>query len=191
MRQLGATILACLFVAPVAAEEPPLGRLLLTPEQRAALDVARRNKIRADATHKAKPAPAERDVTLNGVVKRSDGESTVWVNGRPVESETDDGTRVYVLAGARASVVIRTADAGRTFKLKVGQRADLVTGKIAESYESRRAQVEEEPAQAESTNTAAADNVRESSSPEPRRDRLEEREPGSRAPQSEGNSQDR
>jgi len=97
MRQLGAIMLACLFAPPASADEVPLGRLLLTPEQRAALDIARRNKIRADATHKPKPTPTERDITVNGVLKRSDGMSTVWLNGRSVQGETDDGMRVFTV----------------------------------------------------------------------------------------------
>lgn len=191
MRHLGAIMLACLFAPPAVADDPPLGRLLLTPEQRAALDIARRNKIRAEATHKPKAAPAERDVTVNGVVKRSDGVSTVWVNGRPVEGETDDGLRVYPLAGTPASVVLHTPDDRRALKLKVGQRADLVTGRIAESYESRRAQAAEETPQEEGTNAAAAVSAGSSNSLEQRRDRLEGRAPDSQASDVGGESQER
>ena len=86
------------LAVPAFADEPPLGRLFLTPEQRAALDNARRNRIRAEALAAAadkKPKiPPARSVTINGVVSRSDGESTVWVNGHPTEGETEDGMRV-------------------------------------------------------------------------------------------------
>ena len=44
-----AFLLAGLAIRSAIADEPPLGRLFLTPEQRAALDNARRNRIRAEA----------------------------------------------------------------------------------------------------------------------------------------------
>ena len=52
------------------AEEPPLGRLFLTPQQRAVLDNARRNRVRAAAVEaaadkKPKPPPVK-NVTIGG-----------------------------------------------------------------------------------------------------------------------------
>ena len=126
-----------------SAQEPSLGRLFLTPEQRAALDSARRNKIRAEAVVAAadrKPkTPTARSVTINGVVNRSDGESTIWVNGHATEGETQDGMHVVIAPGSSSSVVVREPARGKHVRLKVGQRADLVTGKIEESYHQRRA----------------------------------------------------
>jgi hypothetical protein len=138
-----ALMLVCLAV-PALADEPPLGRLFLTPDQRAALDNARRNRIRAEALAAAadkKPKiPPPKSVTINGVVTRSDGESTVWVNGRPTDGETADGMQVIISPGTGSSVVVREPDKGRKVRLKVGQRADLVTGRVQESYEARRLQ---------------------------------------------------
>jgi hypothetical protein len=124
------------------AQEPELGRLFLTPEQRAVLDNARRNKIRAEAlaaTAAKKPKiPPARSVTINGIVSRSDGESTVWVNGRPIEGQSEDGMRVTISPGSQSSVVVREPEKGKQVRLKVGQQADLISGRIQESYERRR-----------------------------------------------------
>jgi len=143
MRRLILAIALSGLSAAGSAQEAPLGRLFLTPEQRAALDNARRNKIRAEAVVAAgskKPkAPPARSVTINGVVSRSDGESTIWVNGHATEGETRDGMRVVIAPGSNASVVVREPDKGKHVRLKVGQRADLVSGKIEESYQQRRA----------------------------------------------------
>jgi len=143
MRRLILAIALSGLSAAGSAQEAPLGRLFLTPEQRAALDNARRNKIRAEAVVAAgskKPkAPPARSVTINGVVSRSDGESTIWVNGHATEGETQDGMRVVIAPGSNASVVVREPDKGKHVRLKVGQRADLVSGKIEESYQHRRA----------------------------------------------------
>jgi hypothetical protein len=143
MRRLMLAILLSGLSAAGSAEEPTLGRLFLTPEQRAALDSARRNKIRAEAVVAAadkKPkTPPARSVTINGVVSRSDGESTIWVNGHATEGQTEDGMRVAIAPGSNSSVVVREPAKGKHVRLKVGQRADLLSGKIEESYQQRRA----------------------------------------------------
>jgi hypothetical protein len=138
-------ILAMLLVAvaPLGiAQEPSFGRLFLTPEQRAALDNARRNRIRAEAlaaTVDKKPKiPPARSVTINGIVSRSDGESTIWVNGHPTEGQTEDGMRVTISPGSQSDVVLREPEKGRRVRLKVGQKADLLSGRIQEPYEQRR-----------------------------------------------------
>ena len=142
-RLVWAALLGCLAV-PAFADEAPLGRLFLTPEQRATLDNARRNRIRAEALAAAadkKPKiPVAKSVTINGVVSRSDGESTVWVNGRPTDGQTQDGMRVVISPGTDSSVVVREPEKGRTVRLKVGQQADMVTGRVQEGYEARRLQ---------------------------------------------------
>ncbi len=142
MSRLILAVLVAALGTPGFAQEPALGRLFLTPEQRAVLDNARRNKIRAEAlaaTAEKKPkiSPA-RSVTINGIVSRSDGESTVWVNGQPTEGRTEDGMQVTVSPGSQSSVVLREPEKGKQVRLKVGQRADLISGRIQEPYEQRR-----------------------------------------------------
>ena len=58
----------------------PLGRLFFTPAQRKALDAGK--QVRTSQSSAASAVRVPREITLNGVVTRSDGESTVWVNGR-------------------------------------------------------------------------------------------------------------
>ena len=77
-------------------------------------------------------------MTINGIVSRSDGESTIWVNGRPTEGQTEDGMRVTISPGSQSSVELREPEKGRRVRLKVGQKADLISGRIQESYEQRR-----------------------------------------------------
>jgi hypothetical protein len=142
MSRLIVTLLLAALGTSGFAQEPALGRLFLTPEQRAVLDNARRNKIRAEAlaaTPVKKPKiPPAQSVTINGIVSRSDGESTVWVNGRPTEGQTEDGMRVTISPGSQSSVVLREPAKGKQVRLKVGQRADLISGRIEEPYEQRR-----------------------------------------------------
>ena len=67
--------LALALSAAGAAAEAPLGRLFFTPQERADLDSG---KTRTTADAALAPPP-----TLDGVVRRSDGRGTVWINGKP------------------------------------------------------------------------------------------------------------
>jgi hypothetical protein len=141
------------------AADPPYGRLFYTPQQRAALEDARRRNIRAEelaaeaAKQRDKP-PVPRKVLVSGVVQRSDGTSVAWVNGKPVESETKDGLRVRHGASS-TGVVVYDPEKRRTVAVKVGQQVDLNTGRIEESYETRRAAARA-AAQAEANGGAAS-----------------------------------
>ena len=139
-----AALVGCLAL-PAFAQDTTLGRLFLTPDQRAALDNARRNKIRAEAiaatvehVEKKPRPPRTRSVTINGIVQRSDGESVIWVNGKPTDGQTDDGMRVGVSPGSQGAVVVREPGEGRRVELRVGQRANLTTGRVDDAYERKR-----------------------------------------------------
>jgi hypothetical protein len=62
-----------------AAWSAPLGTLFMSPEQRERLDRLRRGETPAEGAPHA--ATGAREIT--GYVKRSDGRSTVWIDGRP------------------------------------------------------------------------------------------------------------
>jgi hypothetical protein len=141
MTRLASLLLATLVASTAfAQQDTPLGRLFLTPEQRAALDNARRNKIRTDTVaaavvKKPKP-PAARSLLINGVVKRSDGETIVWVSGKPVEGETPDGMQFQVPPQTPGgTVMVREPERGRRVEIKVGQQVDMLTGRVKEPFE--------------------------------------------------------
>jgi hypothetical protein len=79
-------LVASLFLMTVAQAAPAgeLGRLFHTPEQRKALNAARASPspppkpASVQVARKPDPAP------LEGYVVRSDGLSTVWIDGRAV-----------------------------------------------------------------------------------------------------------
>jgi hypothetical protein len=146
MRRLALAALAAAALLPVApraqAADGWYGRLFYTPAQRAALEDARRRKIRTEELAveavKRPAAPRSRKVTLTGIVQRSDGESFAWVNGKPVEGRTRDGLRVRHSAGP-GGVVVYDPQKGRTVSIKVGQQVDLLTGRVEEAYERKHA----------------------------------------------------
>jgi hypothetical protein len=140
-RGLGLVLLV-FGLPPAWGADSGLGRLFFTPAERAVLEEARRKNIRAEiqAAEKAKPERAPvRNVTVTGLVRRSDGESTVWVNGNPTDGAAVDGLKVRVTAGQQAAVIVHEPERGRTVRLKVGQRADILTGRVEEGYQRREA----------------------------------------------------
>ena len=127
--------------APIAQTQPPslaLGRLFFSPDERAAIDESRLRPA-VVAAPEAKPLPpAPEYVTLNGVVRRSDGSTSVWLNNRLVEGRrTAEGLEVSNSrrAPGPANVTVRVPQAGRSIDLRVGQRLDVTSGKVQERYQ--------------------------------------------------------
>ena len=133
--------------APASAEPPTLGRLFFTPAERVHLDELRRKppappQVAVTTQPEAVPAaPTPQYITVNGVVRRSDGNSTVWVNNKPVTGQRSEDGVVVTPSGTRGSgnVTLRVPETGRTIDLKVGQQVEVRSGQVQEGYESPRA----------------------------------------------------
>jgi hypothetical protein len=110
-------VIGVAFSTAVSAQE--LGRLFFTPEQRAALDA--RRKARVPDKPAAAPAVASPTTRLDGYVRRSDGRSTVWVNG-----ERADGAAPR--ADGRVSVTVGESDV--RVPLKPGEELDRASGEV-------------------------------------------------------------
>lgn len=78
-RHLLPVLLLLLAMEPALAQGDYLGRLFLSPSQRANLDRQRQRNPAFDAGL----SDTETPLTLNGEVRRSDGRSTRWINGEP------------------------------------------------------------------------------------------------------------
>ncbi len=112
-----ALVIGIVFTTVVSAQE--LGRLFFTPEQRAALDARRKARI----PDKAAPTPSVASPTtrLDGYVRRSDGRSTVWVNGERVDEASPR-------ADGRVPVTVGESDA--RVPLKPGEVLDRGSGEV-------------------------------------------------------------
>jgi hypothetical protein len=131
-RGLPYVLLLVLLASQSTQAAESLGRLFFTPAQRNSLDAGK--KLKAVA---GQPAPSGPQMTtLNGVVTRSDGESTVWVNGRAVGRNGTPSVKASASTSDPAAARINLRDARNPIRLKVGQRFDRSTGKVKESYES-------------------------------------------------------
>lgn len=140
-------ILSAALPAP-AAESPGLGRLFFTPQQRTQLDTARSQKSRATlASEKPEEAaPLPQIVTYSGTVRRSDGKSTAWINGRPVaEGEVKSGVPVVGKIRPDGSVALDVQQTGRGVDLKVGQSIEIISGRVEEPFARRATAPQPEP----------------------------------------------
>lgn len=137
MRMQNFALIALLALAP-AAGAAELGRMFFTPAQRATLDNARRQNIRAEISNDGEQqptasAPMPQNVSVNGLIKRSDGKNTVWINNRAV-TEQQPGAIGAVIGKSDNRVQLNVPESGRKLDLKVGQSVEIVSGTIEESY---------------------------------------------------------
>jgi hypothetical protein len=86
-------------------------------------------------------------ITYNGVVRRSDGKLTIWLNGKPV-NDSRKGKKTHEISmlglGHDGAVLVAIPQATRTESLKVGQRLYVISGRVKESN-LRRAAVPQPP----------------------------------------------
>ena len=121
---LGVAFAAC----TAAAQAQELGRLFFTPEQRAALDERRKARIPDKPAAVIVEAPSTR---LDGYVKRSDGKSTLFVNGEAIpEGAQTEGMSLVPDHARPDRASIRAGDNNRRIPLKVGQSLDRSTGEV-------------------------------------------------------------
>jgi hypothetical protein len=130
------TLLALALLLPIntlAAESGTVGRLFFTPEQRAQLDTLRVKKVVATQT---KDEPPPEVVTYNGIVRRSDGKATVWVNNKALtEGELSTAESVSGRISRDGQILLGNPASGAgKMQLKVGQSAELLSGRVGESY---------------------------------------------------------
>ena len=107
---------------PGEGQAKPLGRLFYTPAQRAQLDTARKTMPMNSGA--AEETPSAPDYNLNGIVTRSDGKRSVWMNNRMEHGAIKSGSQTPM----------QVQIPGGEVKLKVGQSIDPATGQVIESY---------------------------------------------------------
>ena len=123
MTRAFAAVLLVLLAQSAFAQE--LGRLFFTPEQRAALDARRKARL---PDKPAAPLVVSPTTRLDGYVKRSDGRSTVWMNGEPQTEGSADAPRIGGDSSERLAVP--TGEGGRRAGMKPGEVLDRGTGEV-------------------------------------------------------------
>ncbi|MHB1290588.1 MAG: hypothetical protein ACYCY5_00165 [Sulfuricella sp.] len=138
-------LLTALFLLghTACAGAEPLGRLFFSPDERARLD--RMRNTHASASAPAGQQSLTEQITLNGIVRRSSGKTTTWINQVPQnENETPQG--VSVLKSATQPSALLLLPSGKQVQLKAGQTFDATKGKIREGYEDSIAPATQEAA---------------------------------------------
>ena len=123
----------------VCAGAESLGRLFFSPDERAMLDRMRQKNGGSTVS-------ATEQVTLNGIVQRSSGKTTAWINQVPQnENETPQGIAVQQGKTSKPSALL-LLPSGKQVQLKAGQTFDTTKGKIREGYEDSTAPAPKEAA---------------------------------------------
>ena len=130
---------ALLVLTAEMATAEPLGRLFLTPERRLQLERQRQLDIREAQTLEGAV------VSLDGVVTRSSGKSTVWVNQRP-QNENTVGTGVTAAtSSALPGRAVVTAGDEPSAALKVGESINRGTREKTDALGGGRISVTRKP----------------------------------------------
>ncbi len=145
--------IAALLMVQLAHAAEPLGRIFYTPEERARLDALREQRAVAV---QVKDEPVPEIVKFNGIVRRADGKATVWINGQPLsEAELRDKQSIVGTVSRNGQVTLQAPQSTLQMRLKVGQSAELLSGRIEESYTAtpadRESSVPAKPAPAKSS----------------------------------------
>ena len=112
-------ILAVFCTPLISFSEDKLGRLFFTPEKRATLERQRELKV-VEST----PTVTSGTMTVNGYVKRSNGNNTTWING-VAQNNKDVMQSVKVMEGrSSAEVVVIPSTGEKPVVLKVGETLD-------------------------------------------------------------------
>jgi hypothetical protein len=122
-------LLLTIAIVPTASAEETLGRLFFTPERRQALDRQRQLNIQD-----SKQVVEDPTLTINGMVTRSSGKRTSWINGAAQnENEMSGGTVIIPSKKERGVVEVQggdlpaaTARIGETVNRNTGEARDLL-----------------------------------------------------------------
>ncbi|MBI4988899.1 MAG: hypothetical protein HZC23_08785 [Rhodocyclales bacterium] len=141
--RLAAALLLIGLAAPHPAAAEELGRLFFTPERRAALE--RQRLLNIQETQQVIEGAT---LTVTGVVQRSGGRTTTWINNTPQEEKNAaTGVRVDVdRANPGRTVVTAGEEAPAT--LKVGEAINRATRETSSGVGEGRITVKRESAKA-------------------------------------------
>ena len=132
-----------------ARAEEPLGRLFFTPAQRASLDIARTRRARttvANEGNEETATPVAQSVTYSGMVRRSDGKSTFFVNNRAFNENEAAVGPVVGRVRPDGRITLQLPQSGRSVDLKPGQSIELLSGTIEDGFARKPAAPEPKPA---------------------------------------------
>ena len=101
-----------------------LGRLFFADEERRELDRLRDEykKLENSEIRKKQSTLLTESFTINGVVLRSDGNNTFWVNGTSVSESGADQAGIHVIEQSDNTIKIGFSHGSNDVQLKPGQK---------------------------------------------------------------------
>ena len=129
--------LAALALIPATCCPPALagelGRLFFTPERRQQLDHQRQFNVREHAVR------VDPTLTIDGIVTRSSGKRTVWVNGVAAE-ENDTSAGIHVIPERKnpGHVVVQSGESSSPASARVGDTLSRDTGESIDLLQGGR-----------------------------------------------------
>jgi hypothetical protein len=105
----------------VSVAQEPLGKLFFSPERRVAMERQRQLNIQETQTLQGAT------VSLDGVIRRSTGDRTLWINGRPQHNDAGNAGVQAVIAPNDPSRAAIAADGDVPANLKVGESINRAT----------------------------------------------------------------
>jgi hypothetical protein len=136
MRKLIILLISLNIILPATSaaayfDESALGRLFTTPQQRHQIDAFRKGKGVGMTHDQISPS----DVKIQGMVIRSDGKNTVWVNGKnTIESSKVGGVNVKLNSLNHKTDSVTVVIDKKAVRLKPGQVWSEDSGKVTDSY---------------------------------------------------------
>ena len=130
---------AFLFLLIVAASVPPpvagqeLGRLFFTPERRQLLDRQRQFNIQ-----ERQAIPEDPTLIINGVVTRSSGKRTVWINGVAQDEKDTSGVLTATPTQSNPGQIVIQANDSPAAKVSVGGTVNRNTGEASDLLDGGR-----------------------------------------------------
>ena len=122
------TLLWVSTFCPLAQADSELGRLFFTPERRQALDRQRELNIQ-----ETQVIPEDPMLTINGIVTRSSGKQTTWINGVAQNENDARGITITTNRKTPGKVIVqpndrppRKANVGDTINRNTGETSDLL-----------------------------------------------------------------
>lgn len=134
MRHALLLLLACTSLAAHAEE---VGRFFFTPQERQALDARHSGAPAPSADTSSAATPASDlgpDISVQGIVKRSSGKFTAWVNGTAYDEKS--ASHLLRSPGKSSAVIITAPEAKHSLTLKAGQSGSLSSGAITDAYQA-------------------------------------------------------
>ncbi|WP_313950798.1 hypothetical protein [Accumulibacter sp.] len=133
--------LMAMAACPATAAEDTLGRLFFTPERRQQLDYQREMNILDK-----QELPADPVLTIDGIVTRSSGRRTAWVNGNPQhENEQWNDLAITPRRGDPGKVLVEGGDSPAA-RASVGQTVNRNTGEAIDLLHGGQVRVHSRPA---------------------------------------------